>query len=154
MILLTTLQYLKIISWWTMLKRQQNVYSIKYAQLTHLPVMLHISVSESVLVQVMDCRLFGAKPFSKLMLVYCQLDSWEQISVKFESEYYHFHSRKCIWNCRLPKWRPFCPGGDELRFLVDSCDAFTHIPQGWFTSTGTIIYMKWPQKMWVQSNGF
>ena len=45
---------------------------------------------------------------------YCQLDSWEQISVKFESEFHHFHSRKCIWNCRLPIRRPFCPGGDEL----------------------------------------
>ena len=27
----------------------------------------------------------------------------------------HFHSRKCIWKCCLPKWRPFCPWGDELR---------------------------------------
>ena len=26
----------------------------------------------------------------------------------------HFHSRKLIWKCRLPQWRPFCPGGDEL----------------------------------------
>ena len=24
------------------------------------------------------------------------------------------HSRKFIWNCRLPKWQPFCPGRDEL----------------------------------------
>ena len=28
------------------------------------------------------------------LLACCQLDSWEQISVKFESEFYHFHSRK------------------------------------------------------------
>ena len=39
---------------------------------------------------------------------------WEHISVKFKSEFYNFHSRKCIWDYRLPKWRPFCPGGDEL----------------------------------------
>ena len=63
----------------------------------------------------MACCLDGAKSLSELVLAYCQLDSWEQISVKFESEFYHFHSRKCIWNCRLPKWRPFCPGRDELR---------------------------------------
>ena len=25
-----------------------------------------------------------------------------------------FSVKKCIWNCRLPKWRPFCPGVDEL----------------------------------------
>ena len=72
----------------------------------------------SALVQLMACRLFGAKPLPKPMLTYCQLDSWEQISVKFESEFYHFHSRKCIWYCRLPKWRPFCPGGDELKWGV------------------------------------
>ena len=28
--------------------------------------------------------------------------------MKFESEFYHFHLRKCIWNCRLPKLRPIC----------------------------------------------
>ena len=32
---------------------------------------------------------------------YCQLDSWEYISVKFESEFYHFHSRKSIVKCHL-----------------------------------------------------
>ena len=62
----------------------------------------------------MACRLFGAKPLPEPMLAYCQLDPWEQVSVKFESEFHNFHSRKCIWKCRLPKWRPFCPGGYEL----------------------------------------
>ena len=28
----------------------------------------------SALIQVMACRLFGAKPLPELMLVYCQLD--------------------------------------------------------------------------------
>ena len=44
--------------------------------LTHLPLMPHICVSEfgSALVQIMACRLFGAKPLSKPMLGYCQLD--------------------------------------------------------------------------------
>ena len=70
----------------------------------------------SSLFQVMACRLFGAKPLPEPMLIYCQLDSREQVSVKFESEFYHFHSRKCIWKCRLPIWRPFCPGGDELKW--------------------------------------
>ena len=65
----------------------------------------------------MACRPYGAKPVSEPMLGYCQLDPWEQISVKFESEFYHFHSRKCIWKCRPPQWRPFCPGGAELNFM-------------------------------------
>ena len=66
----------------------------------------------SALVQVLACRLFGAKPLPEPMLVYCQLDSWEQISVKLGTGFYHFHSRKCIWNCRLQKYGPFCPGVD------------------------------------------
>ena len=35
------------------------------------------------LVQIMACCLFSTKPLSKTMLGYCQLDPWEQISVKF-----------------------------------------------------------------------
>ena len=50
----------------------------------------------SALVQIMARRLFGAKPLSKPMLGHCQLDGLEQNSVKFESEFYHLHSRKCI----------------------------------------------------------
>ena len=48
----------------------------------------------SALVQIMACHLFGAKPLPQPVLAYCQLDSWEHISMKFESEFYHFHSRK------------------------------------------------------------
>ena len=69
----------------------------------------------SALIKVMACRLFGAKALPEPMLVYCQLDTCEQISAKFKSEFYYFHSRKCIWSCSLPQWRPFCPGGHELR---------------------------------------
>ena len=35
------------------------------------------------LVQIMACRLFGAKPLSKPMPRFCQLGPWEQTSVKF-----------------------------------------------------------------------
>ena len=45
------------------------------------------------LVQVMARRLFGAKPSPETVLVYCRLDP----SVKIESKYNIFHSRKCIW---------------------------------------------------------
>ena len=51
----------------------------------------------SVLVQIMACRSFGAKPSSEPMLGYCQFDPKEQTSVKFPSKYKTFHSRKCIW---------------------------------------------------------
>ena len=65
----------------------------------------------SSLVQVMACRLFGAKPLPEPILAHCELNSWEHISVKFDSECYHFHSRWRNWKCRLPQWRPSCPGG-------------------------------------------
>ena len=48
----------------------------------------------SGLVQVMACRLFGAKPLPQPMFAYCRLDFWEQISMKFESEFCYFHARK------------------------------------------------------------
>ena len=35
------------------------------------------------LVQIMTYRLFGAKALSELRLEYCQLDPWEEISIKF-----------------------------------------------------------------------
>ena len=49
----------------------------------------------STLVQIMACRLFGAKPVPEPMPTYCQLDPQEQTSVKFESKYKTFHSWKC-----------------------------------------------------------
>ena len=58
----------------------------------------------SSLVQVMACRLFGAKPLPEPVWIYCQLDSWEQVSVKFESEFDNFYSRKCIWKCPCPQY--------------------------------------------------
>ena len=85
--------------------------------LTHLPpsgAYMH-QWTGWALVQIMACRLFGTKPLPEPMMTYCQLDSWEQISVKSESELYHFHSIKCIWKCCLPYWWPFCPGGNDLR---------------------------------------
>ena len=83
----------------------------------------------SSLVQVMACRLFGAKPLTEPMLAYCQLDSWENISVKFESEFYHFYSMKCNWKCRLTKWQPFCPGGDGLKHMCGQVMPHTVITQ-------------------------
>ena len=77
------------------------------------------------LVQEMAWRLFGAKPLPEPMLVYCPLDSWEKVSMTFESVFYTFYSRKCIWKCRLPKWRPFCPWG---RWVKVSCCVTCTVP--------------------------
>ena len=53
----------------------------------------------SVFVQVMAYRLFGAKSLLEPMLTYCQLDFYEQTSVKFKLQF----QRKCSWN-----WSVIC----------------------------------------------
>ena len=50
----------------------------------------------SSLVQVMICCLFVAKPWSEPMLVCCQLEPWEPISMKFKSILNTFHTRNTI----------------------------------------------------------
>ena len=75
------------------------------------------------------------------MLAYCQLDSWKQISVKIESEFNHFHSTKCLWKYRLPKWWPFGPGGDELNMTwVYNCTMLLHwsVLSPWTPHTHTL----------------
>ena len=53
------------------------------------------------LVQIMACRLLGAKPLSEPMVPYCWLDPKKHISVKFCLKVESFHSRKYTWKCRL-----------------------------------------------------
>ena len=79
----------------------------------------------SALAEVMACRLVGTKSLPKPMLAYCQLDSWEQHSEKFERELYHFYSSKCPWECRLLKWRQFWSGRDEWAFRFLLCPVYS-----------------------------
>ena len=47
----------------------------------------------------MRCHLFGAKPLSKLVMVYCQLDPSEQTSVKLYQNtklFIHENASECI----------------------------------------------------------
>ena len=82
----------------------EGLSSNKYENLTL--VVLHSSPpsaaymrqsSGSALVQVMACRLLGAKPLLEPVLACYQLDSWKQISVKFESEFCYFHLKNAFW---------------------------------------------------------
>ena len=58
--------------------------------------------TSSALVQIMACRLSGAKPLPEPMLPYCYLDPWEQNAVKFEfKQKITFSSWICVWNYRL-----------------------------------------------------
>ena len=57
------------------------------------------------LVQVMACRLFGAKTSPESMLAYCQPDSWEQISVKFRIGILSCSFIYCSISCR--RWTKY-----------------------------------------------
>ena len=65
----------------------------------------------SEMVQIMACRLFGTKPLSKPMLSCCWLGPWAPTSMKFQSKYKTFHSRKKnIKKCRLRNGGYFVQG--------------------------------------------
>ena len=68
----------------------------------------------SALVQIMACRLFGNNSLSKPMLGCCQL---EPLGTNFNEIWIKIHNvsfRKMHLKMKSAKWRPFCPGGDEL----------------------------------------
>ena len=67
----------------------------------------------SALVQIMACRLSGAKPLSEPVLTNCQLDPKEHIWLKFYLKFKYFISRKCDWTNRLRNGGHFVHGGDE-----------------------------------------
>ena len=80
--------------------------------------------------------LFGAKPLSKPKLGYCRLDPNEQTSVKYLSKYKTFHSRKCIWKCRLWNGGYFAQGSwVELPSKAHPSDKY-----GW----QLLINVRWP----------
>ena len=64
----------------------------------------------SALVQILVCRLIGAKPLFEPVPEYCQLVHWEKTSVKFSSKSIHFLSRKCIWKYHLRNGGHFVQG--------------------------------------------
>ena len=75
---------------WTFFSNDIYIYIYIYAFhrlkqfLTHSARVAHMWVSKlTITVQRMACRLAVAKPLSEPMLEYCQLDRWEQTSVKF-----------------------------------------------------------------------
>ena len=84
--------------------------------------------------------LFGNELLSKQMLVHCYSDSWdkswdfwEQISMKFESECYNCHTRKCIWKSWSAKQLPFFLSHYKLVVgIEDRVNYASHqLPQCW-----------------------
>ena len=75
----------------------QTAYEIISTFLYIIAVIVSTWHPISSLIQIMACDLFGAKLSFEPMLVYCELDPWEEISVKFESKCNNFYTCKWIW---------------------------------------------------------
>ena len=92
-------------------RNQFDTYTIKL----HLPK-CHICVCHwtlSLLVQIMACRLFGAKPLLEPMLTYCQfIPSGRPFSERINIQNFPFI--KMHWKMSSAKWQIFCPRGNEL----------------------------------------
>ena len=101
------------------------------------------------LVQIMACRPVGAKPLSEPMLEYCRFHLWERTSVKSESKFIYFHSRKCISICGLQNVilsRPQCVNieSDWWEQNMDKQRVLMHKHQGWNVRHGLChIYMRY-----------
>ena len=72
----------------------------------------------------MACHLFGAKPLSKPMLYYYQLDPKGTSFVESLIKIHSFSFTKMHSKASSAKWRPFCPEGDGLHHFC------AHLPRG------------------------
>ena len=94
----------------------------------------------SALVQIMACHLFGAKPISKPMQVYCPLDpQWNLNKIP------KFSFTKMYLNIVSAKWRPLFPGGDELSSITFELTSWLCPFLSWFN--GTVPSSKWQQHL-------
>ena len=78
------------------------------------PSATYMQWTGSALVQIMACRLFGAKPLPEPMLAYCQLGSWEQFLVKIWIGILSFSCKKMHLKLLSANMAAILSGGDEL----------------------------------------
>ena len=101
------IMYVKMIKYFRGYKSLRCLFS-QYLWLTHLPLVPHIWVSE--LREHWFRQWLGAYSVpSSYLNHWWMIVNWtlrKNLVLKIRS----FHSWKCVWKCRLPKWRPFCPG--------------------------------------------
>ena len=72
----------------------------------------------SALVQIMACRLFGAKPLSEPILGVVYRTLGNKLPCNFNQNSTIFIQENAF-KMSSAKWRPFCPKGDELRDPFD-----------------------------------
>ena len=84
------------------------------------------------------CHLFGTKPFSKLVLCYCEFDNWKQTLMKFEWKYEDYHLRTLIWKCYL----------QNARYFVSRWMCCVDTNHDWVLQWGVVSHMP-PGKAWI-----
>ena len=110
---------------------------------------------KSALVQIMACRLFGAKPLSEQMLTYFQLAPQEQTSVKIWIKIQFFLFKKMFLKKSSAKLRPFSPG-ETSKVNTVYLIGYTlrlHIAAAWFDNfrpaeVATGYYRGWLYWQW------
>ena len=134
------------------------LHGIEYQRPTSLNMRIladHVTYSflafmKSIFHFCLGCYCGGYSQNGRSNLSSWPLDSWEHISVKFEFEFYHFHSGKYIWKCLLPKWQPFCSGQmtfyclvtnqwNKLYFLKSSKDKYGIVGDRWTRHYNDVI---------------
>ena len=91
--------------------------------------------------------LFGAKPLSESMTIYCQFYPKEHISMKYFFEIQKFSFMKMYLKTSSAKWRPYCLGLTLLN-ITGTC------PKGQCVNTGnvcgeTITLVSKPHRGWT-----
>ena len=92
-------------SWWSMVKADPTSSPPNAAYMRQW--------IGSALVQIMACRLFSTKPLYEPMLTLLNgtlRTNLSEILIKIKN----FSFTKMNLKISSVKWRPFCPGGDEL----------------------------------------
>ena len=87
--------------------------------LTHCGLMMPICRQRnwSILVQIMACRLFGAKPLLEAMLAHCQTFRNNHSEIWLEL-WNHFRLRKCIVNVVCKLFKLILPSDVIYMFLI------------------------------------
>ena len=93
----------------------------------------------SALVQIMTCRLFGAKPLSKPMLGYCQRTPGTNYR-NFFRIIQNVLFIKMHLKISSVKWQPFCLRGDKLRPVV----GYHSSEVSWRSLSAAGLYCVWP----------
>ena len=99
--------------WWWAKKAQSNKTAIlKRDQIRHCTYNNSSPPSAAYMVQIMACRLFGAKPLSKPVLGYLIVIRTLRNKLQWNlKKLQNFSFTKMHPKTSSAKWRPFCPGG-------------------------------------------